>query len=61
MAVIADQSPGPDAVLLEEDPGMAGVFAGYNVCILQHLESAKGDILEITDRSGYEIEQAAKI
>ena len=57
MTVIAYQASWPDAVLLEEDPGMPGVFAGYNVCILQHLESAKGDILEVTDRSSNEIEQ----
>jgi hypothetical protein len=39
--MVADQASGSDAVLLEEDPGVACVFAGYDISILQDLKSAK--------------------
>ena len=47
MFVEADEGCG-DVVVAEEDGGMACIFCGYEVRGLEGLESAEGDVVEVT-------------
>ena len=53
--VVADGG-GADFEVIEELLGLAGVFAGDAVGLAQDAECAEGDVFEIADGSGDEIE-----
>ena len=48
-----------DAVMAEEFQGLARVFAGDQVNFLEHAQGAQGDVFEIADGRGDEIERRA--
>ena len=45
-----------DAEVVEELLGLAGVFAGDAVDALEDVEGAKGDVAEVADGGGDEVE-----
>src|SRR5690349_23525844 len=55
MFVVAD-SRLLDPEVVEQLLCLAGVFAGDDIGLFQHTQSAKGDVLEIADRSGNKVE-----
>ena len=57
--VVTDEGFG-DFEVAEEIARMTGIFAGDEIGILQRLDGAKGDISEVTDRSGDEGEHAGE-
>ena len=59
MFVVTDEGFG-DFEVAEEIARMTGIFAGDEIGILQRLDGAKGDISEVTDRSGDEGEHAGE-
>ena len=52
MLVVVVVAHGPDmnVVMREQQAGVAGVFGGYEIDRLQHLDRAKRDVCEISDR-----------
>ncbi len=53
--VIADRGCG-DGEVVEKLLRLAGVFAGNAVCLLQDFKSAEGDVAEVANGSGDEVE-----
>jgi hypothetical protein len=42
--------------MVEQFLGLAGVFAGDAVGMLEHVEGAKGNVTQVANGSGYKIE-----
>ncbi len=57
--VVTDEGFG-DFEVAEEIARMTGIFAGDEIGILQRLDGSKGDVSEVTDRSGDEGEHAGE-
>ena len=55
MLVVADGGRG-DGEVVEELLGLAGVFAGDAVNVFENVEGAEGDVAEVADGGGDEIE-----
>ena len=49
-----------DVVVFEQNATGAGVFGEHEIHRLEHAEGAEGDVFEIADGSGYEIEHGGE-
>ena len=57
MGVVADERRA-DAEVAQELPGVAGVFRGDEVHLFQHPEGPQGDVLQVADGRGDDVERA---
>ena len=56
VVLVAAYGGGGDFEVVEELLGLAGVFAGDAVDLLQDVEGAEGDVAEVADGGGDEVE-----
>ncbi len=55
VVLVAAYGGGCDLEMVEELLGLAGIFAGDAVHLLEDLEGAEGDVAQVADGSGYQV------
>jgi hypothetical protein len=56
VVLVAAYGGGSDCEMVEQLLGLAGVFAGDAIHATKHVEGAQGDVAQVADGSGYEVE-----
>src|SRR5678815_370285 len=60
VVLVVGRGRGVDVEVGQQRPGAARVLAGDQVDLPQHAKGARGDVLEVADRGGYDKEGAAQ-